>query len=86
MRMNDGCCDPKGRFWAGSMAYDVVEGAGSLYRTGGDGTVVKVLDGTTIVNGRGQGTARSCTPGKARQRRPPCRFVRVCTNNKKIKY
>jgi sugar lactone lactonase YvrE len=51
MRMNDGCCDPGGRFWAGSMAYDAVEGAGSLYRAGHDGTVVKVLDGMTIVNG-----------------------------------
>jgi sugar lactone lactonase YvrE len=51
MRMNDGCCDPLGRFWAGSMAYDAVEGAGSLYRVGADAAVVKVLDGMTIVNG-----------------------------------
>jgi sugar lactone lactonase YvrE len=51
MRMNDGCCDPAGRFWAGSMAYDAVPGAGSLYRTDTDGTVVKVLDGMTVVNG-----------------------------------
>jgi sugar lactone lactonase YvrE len=51
MRMNDGCCDPGGRFWAGSMAYDAVVGAGSLYRTDPDGTVVQVLDGMTIVNG-----------------------------------
>lgn len=51
MRMNDGCCDPAGRFWAGSMSYDVVPGAASLYRAEPDGTVVKVLDGMTIVNG-----------------------------------
>jgi sugar lactone lactonase YvrE len=51
MRMNDGCCDPGGRFWAGSMSYDAVEGAGSLYRVGTDGTVTKALDGMTIVNG-----------------------------------
>jgi sugar lactone lactonase YvrE len=51
MRMNDGCCDPGGRFWAGSMAYDAAEGAGSLYRADADGTVAKVLDGMTIVNG-----------------------------------
>jgi sugar lactone lactonase YvrE len=51
MRMNDGCCDPAGRFWAGSMSYDAIAGAGSLYRTSADGTVVKVLDGLTIVNG-----------------------------------
>jgi sugar lactone lactonase YvrE len=50
-RMNDACCDPRGRFWAGSMAYDVTEGAGSLYRTDPDGTVTQVLDGLTIVNG-----------------------------------
>jgi sugar lactone lactonase YvrE len=51
MRMNDGCCDYRGRFWAGSMAYDVVPGAGSLYRVGTDGAVRQVLDGMTIVNG-----------------------------------
>lgn len=51
MRMNDGCCDPAGRFWAGSMAYNAVEGIGSLYRVDVDGTVVKVLGGITIVNG-----------------------------------
>jgi sugar lactone lactonase YvrE len=50
-RMNDAVCDPAGRFWAGSMAYDQTEGAGSLYRTDADGTVRKVLDGLTIVNG-----------------------------------
>lgn len=50
-RMNDGCCDPHGRFWAGSMAYDETPGAGSLYRTDPDGTVTRVLDGLTIVNG-----------------------------------
>lgn len=51
MRMNDGCCDPGGRFWAGSMAYDAVAGAGSLYRADASGAVVRVLDGMTIVNG-----------------------------------
>jgi sugar lactone lactonase YvrE len=50
-RMNDGSCDPQGRFWAGSMAYDVTTGAGSLYRTDADGAVTRVLDGFTIVNG-----------------------------------
>ncbi|MGW3983644.1 SMP-30/gluconolactonase/LRE family protein [Streptomyces mirabilis] len=50
-RMNDGVADPAGRFWAGSMAYDGTHGAGSLYRTDLDGTVVRVLDGLTIVNG-----------------------------------
>lgn len=50
-RMNDGCCDPAGRFWAGSMAYDNTPGAGSLYRVDPDGTVIRVLDGLTIPNG-----------------------------------
>jgi sugar lactone lactonase YvrE len=51
MRMNDGCCDPHGRFWAGSMAYDLVPGAGSLYQVGSDGVVRKMLEGLTVVNG-----------------------------------
>ncbi|MFJ7073768.1 SMP-30/gluconolactonase/LRE family protein [Streptomyces sp. NPDC098781] len=51
MRMNDAVADPFGRFWAGSMAYDAAEGAGSLYRVGRDGTVVPVLDGITVPNG-----------------------------------
>jgi len=50
-RMNDGVADPPGRFWAGSMAYDGTHGAGSLYRTDPDGTVLRVLDGLTIANG-----------------------------------
>jgi sugar lactone lactonase YvrE len=50
-RMNDGVCDPHGRFWAGSMAYDNSPGAGSLYRVDVDGSVERVRDGFTIVNG-----------------------------------
>jgi sugar lactone lactonase YvrE len=53
-RMNDGRCDPKGRFWAGTMDRDHAPGAGSLYRL--DGTsraleVAVVLRGLTISNG-----------------------------------
>ncbi|SIO85839.1 SMP-30/gluconolactonase/LRE family protein [Nocardiopsis sp. JB363] len=51
MRMNDGCCDPRGRFWAGSMAYDGTPGAGSLYRADPEGGVTRVLEGYTIPNG-----------------------------------
>ncbi|WP_285572607.1 SMP-30/gluconolactonase/LRE family protein [Streptomyces sp. RTGN2] len=51
MRMNDATADPQGRFWAGSMSYDADEGAGSLYRTGHDGSVTRVLDGLTVPNG-----------------------------------
>ena len=50
-RMNDGCADPAGRFWAGSMAHDFTPDAGSLYRVDRDGAVTKVLDGVTIANG-----------------------------------
>jgi sugar lactone lactonase YvrE len=50
-RMNDAVCDPQGRFWAGSMAWDCSIGAGALYRVDHDGTVTQVLDGITIPNG-----------------------------------
>ncbi|GAA0688019.1 SMP-30/gluconolactonase/LRE family protein [Streptomyces malaysiensis subsp. malaysiensis] len=50
-RMNDGAADPSGRFWAGSMAYDADEGAGSLYRVDHDGAVTRVLDGISVPNG-----------------------------------
>jgi sugar lactone lactonase YvrE len=53
IRMNDGACDPGGRFWAGSMAYDERPGAGALYRLDPDGTVAEVLSGVTISNGLG---------------------------------
>lgn len=50
-RMNDGGCDPQGRFYCGSMAYDESPGAGSLYRLDSDGSVSTVLTGVTISNG-----------------------------------
>ena len=53
MRMNDGGCDPQGRFWCGSMAYDVRPGAASLYRVEADGSFDPMLDGVTISNGLG---------------------------------
>ena len=37
VRMNEGGCDPDGRFYCGSMAYDKRPGAGSLYRLDPDG-------------------------------------------------
>ena len=52
IRMNDGGCDPQGRFYCGTMAYDEQEGAGSLYRLDPeDGSVSTVLTGVTISNG-----------------------------------
>jgi sugar lactone lactonase YvrE len=52
-RMNDGVCDPQGRFWAGSLAHDHRDGAGELWRFERDGTVTRMLDGLTIPNGIG---------------------------------
>jgi sugar lactone lactonase YvrE len=51
IRMNEGGCDPDGRFWCGSMAYDHRPGAGSLYRLDPDGTVTVAFGGVTISNG-----------------------------------
>lgn len=53
VRMNDGACDPQGRFWAGTMAYDEAPGAGCLYRLELDGSCTQVLTGLTISNGIG---------------------------------
>lgn len=51
LRFNDGKCDPAGRFWAGTMAYDQSAEAGALYRLGPDGRATLVLDGVTLSNG-----------------------------------
>ncbi len=48
VRMNDGGCDPDGRFYCGSMGGP---GEGSLYRLNADRTVDVVLTGVTISNG-----------------------------------
>ena len=51
VRMNEGACDPDGRFYCGSMAYDKRPGAAALHRLDPDGSVRVVLDGLTISNG-----------------------------------
>lgn len=51
VRMNEGGCDPDGRFYCGSMAYDQQAGAGKLYRLDTDGTVEVVVAGVTVSNG-----------------------------------
>lgn len=55
VRMNDAKCDPQGRCWAGSMAYDYRRrlGLGSLYRLDRDGQVRRMLSGLTVSNGLG---------------------------------
>jgi sugar lactone lactonase YvrE len=50
-RMNDGGCDPAGRFWAGTMARDEGPGLGTLYRLEADGTVAAVVRPVSISNG-----------------------------------
>jgi sugar lactone lactonase YvrE len=50
-RMNDGACDPAGRFWAGTKALDERRGAGALYRLDPDGRVRAMLANVTISNG-----------------------------------
>lgn len=53
-RMNDGKCDCRGRFWAGTMATDHTPGAGTLYRLEhrGEGYAVSpALAGITVANG-----------------------------------
>jgi sugar lactone lactonase YvrE len=51
VRMNEGGCDPDGRFYCGSMAYDERPGAGALYRLDPDDSVHVVLENVTISNG-----------------------------------
>ncbi|HUG86112.1 MAG TPA: SMP-30/gluconolactonase/LRE family protein [Euzebya sp.] len=50
VRMNDGGCDPLGRFFCGTMA---TEATAHLYRLDPDMTVHTVLSGVTISNGLG---------------------------------
>lgn len=51
IRMNEGACDPDGRFYCGSMAYDQRVGAASLYRLDPDRSVRVVLENVTVSNG-----------------------------------
>jgi sugar lactone lactonase YvrE len=51
VRMNEGGCDPHGRFYCGSMAYDQRPGGGALYRLDPDNSVRQVLQRVTVSNG-----------------------------------
>jgi sugar lactone lactonase YvrE len=55
IRFNDGACDPDGRFWCGTMAYDETPGAGTMYRLDAAEpyAVQRVWDDVTISNGLG---------------------------------
>lgn len=52
-RLNDGSCDPEGRFWAGTMDRGEGKhpGIAALYCLGHDLVPVQVLSGVTISNG-----------------------------------
>lgn len=49
--MNDGKCDPGGRFWAGTKDVEGRRPLGALYRLDTDHTLIQVLTGVTISNG-----------------------------------
>jgi sugar lactone lactonase YvrE len=55
IRFNDGGCDPDGRFWCGTMAYDETPGAGTMYRleTAEPYAAQRVWGDVTISNGLG---------------------------------
>ncbi len=50
-RLNDGKCDPQGRFWIGSASRE--EGEAALYRYDPDGSLRVMETGLTISNGLG---------------------------------
>jgi len=52
-RFNDGKCDPAGRLWAGTMAFDGMRDReqGALYCLDADGTVTRKLGRVSISNG-----------------------------------
>ena len=52
-RFNDGKCDPKGRFWAGSLHEKESEPLGTLYRYDPDGTTHIMRRHITVSNGIG---------------------------------
>lgn len=50
-RMNEGGCDPAGRFYCGSLAYDEHTGGGTLYRLDPDLSVQVVRERLSVPNG-----------------------------------
>jgi sugar lactone lactonase YvrE len=50
-RFNDGKCDPRGRFVAGTMDHNEQEASGSLYSLSPEGRVKKILKEVRISNG-----------------------------------
>lgn len=52
-RMNDGACDARGRFWAGTMSTTDTPEQGTLYRLDATGEATPMLGKITISNGIG---------------------------------
>ena len=50
-RFNDGKCDHKGRFWAGTMSTQNEKNVGALYCLDTDSTIRKMIDNVSISNG-----------------------------------
>ena len=50
-RFNDGKCDSFGRLWAGTLHYDFLPGAGTLWRLDNSLKSVPMMNGVTISNG-----------------------------------
>jgi len=50
-RFNDGKCDARGHFWAGSMDFDAQAPTGRLYRYGADGRCTVQDEGFAVCNG-----------------------------------
>ena len=50
MRLNDGKCDRRGRFWVGSMHDTQRDPVGTLYRLDADRTCTAMLDGFVLPN------------------------------------
>ena len=52
-RFNDGTCDTRGRFWAGTMRMHKhgIQPTGAVYRLDPDGTCTKQMDGFWTING-----------------------------------
>lgn len=51
IRMNDGCTDPDGRFYCGSMGYDAAPGRGEFWRLNPDLSADRLWSDVTVSNG-----------------------------------
>ena len=76
VRFNDGGCDPAGRFYAGSMAYDESPGAGALWCLEADGSARVVRGCVSVSNG-----LAFTAPDRALYVDSPTRAVQVLTTD-----